>query len=259
MTNAAHPVDRGLPAGRLLLLGLQHMAIMYTGCIAVPLVIGSALHLDNASIALLVNADLFVAGLATLVQSVGIGRLFGVRLPVVAGATFTVVNPMILIAAQYGITAVYGAMIASGVFGLLIARPFAALIRFFPPLVSGTLLLVIGISLLGPGTAMIGGHDTGDPSYGDPANLGLAFGVIALVVLFTRVLRGFLGQIGPLVALIAACPDRDSARPHALLRRRRRELVRAGLAIPLRSTDVPGRRRGVDVRGDAGVVHRNDR
>ncbi|PKV92385.1 NCS2 family nucleobase:cation symporter-2 [Amycolatopsis echigonensis] len=203
MTNAAHPVDRGLPAGRLLLLGLQHMAIMYTGCIAVPLVIGSALHLDNASIALLVNADLFVAGLATLVQSVGIGKVFGVRLPVVAGATFTVVNPMILIAAQYGLTAVYGAMIASGVFGLLIARPFAALIRFFPPLVSGTLLLVIGISLLGPGTAMIGGHDTGDPSYGAPANLGLAFGVIALVVLFTRVLRGFLGQIGPLVALIA--------------------------------------------------------
>ncbi|GAA3552749.1 nucleobase:cation symporter-2 family protein [Amycolatopsis ultiminotia] len=202
MTNSPHPVDRGLPAGRLLLLGLQHMAIMYTGCIAVPLIVGSALHLDDASVALLVNADLFVAGLATLVQSVGIGRVFGIRLPVVAGATFTVVNPMILIAAQYGITAVYGAMIVSGVFGLLIAKPFAALIRFFPPLVSGTLLLVIGVSLLGPGAAMIAGHDTGDPSYGDPANLGLAFGVVALVVLFTRVLRGFLGQIGPLVALV---------------------------------------------------------
>ncbi|MEW2500431.1 nucleobase:cation symporter-2 family protein [Amycolatopsis sp. NPDC047767] len=196
-----HPVDQGLPAGRLLLLGLQHMAIMYTGSVAVPLIVGSALKLDAATIALLVNADLFVAGIATLVQSIGIGKLIGVRLPVVAGATFTVVNPMILIASQYGLTAVYGSMIASGVFGLLLARPFAKMIRFFPPLVSGTLLLVIGISLLGPGAAMIAGHDTEAPDYATPSHLGIALGVVALIVLLTRVLRGFVAQIAPLVAL----------------------------------------------------------
>ncbi|MEV4596264.1 nucleobase:cation symporter-2 family protein [Amycolatopsis sp. NPDC049253] len=196
-----HPVDQGLPAGRLLLLGLQHMAIMYAGSVAVPLIVGSALKLDAATIALLVNADLFVAGIATLVQSIGIGKLVGVRLPVVAGATFTVVNPMILIASQYGLTAVYGSMIASGVFGLLLARPFAKMIRFFPPLVSGTLLLVIGISLLGPGAAMIAGHDTEAPDYATPSHLGIALGVVALIVLLTRVLRGFVAQIAPLVAL----------------------------------------------------------
>ncbi|WIX80250.1 nucleobase:cation symporter-2 family protein [Amycolatopsis carbonis] len=196
-----HPVDQGLPAGRLLLLGLQHMAIMYTGSVAVPLIVGSALKLDEATIALLVNADLFVAGIATLVQSIGIGKLIGVRLPVVAGATFTVVNPMILIASQYGLTAVYGSMIASGVFGLLLARPFAKMIRFFPPLVSGTLLLVIGVSLLGPGAAMIAGHDTEAPDYATPSHLGIALGVVALIVLLTRVLRGFVAQIAPLVAL----------------------------------------------------------
>ncbi|WP_326567858.1 nucleobase:cation symporter-2 family protein [Amycolatopsis rhabdoformis] len=196
-----HPVDQGLPAGRLLLLGLQHMAIMYTGSVAVPLIVGSALKLDAATIALLVNADLFVAGLATLVQSIGIGKLVGVRLPVVAGATFTVVNPMILIASQYGLTAVYGSMIASGVFGLLLARPFAKMIRFFPPLVSGTLLLVIGVSLLGPGAAMIAGHDTEAPDYGTPSHIAIALGVVALIVILTRVLRGFVAQIAPLVAL----------------------------------------------------------
>ncbi|MEV6896962.1 nucleobase:cation symporter-2 family protein [Amycolatopsis sp. NPDC051372] len=196
-----HPVDQGLPAGRLLLLGLQHMAIMYTGSVAVPLIVGSALKLDAATIALLVNADLFVAGIATLVQSIGIGKLIGVRLPVVAGATFTVVNPMILIASQYGLTAVYGSMIASGVFGLLLARPFAKMIRFFPPLVSGTLLLVIGVSLLGPGAAMIAGHDTEAPDYATPSHLAIALGVVALIVLLTRVLRGFVAQIAPLVAL----------------------------------------------------------
>jgi len=197
-----HPVDQGLPAGRLTLLGLQHMSIMYAGSVAVPLIVGSALKLDTATIGLLVNADLLVAGIATLIQAVGIGKILGIRLPVVAGATFSVVNPMILIAGQYGLPAVYGAMLASGVFGLLIAKPFAKMIRFFPPLVSGTLLLVIGVSLVGPGAAMIAGHDPTSPDYAAPSHIALAFGVIALVVLFTRVLRGFANQIGPLLALV---------------------------------------------------------
>ncbi|HEV7980793.1 nucleobase:cation symporter-2 family protein [Amycolatopsis sp.] len=205
-----HPVDELLPVGKTALLGLQHMSIMYAGSVAVPLIVGSALKLDEPTIGLLVNADLLVAGIATLIQSVGIGKILGIRLPVVAGATFSVVNPMIMIGAQYGMQAVYGAMIASGVFGLLIAKPFAKMIRFFPPLVSGTLLAVIGISLIGPGAAMIAGHDTGAPGYAAPSNIGLAFLVIALLVLFTRFLRGFVSQIGPLLAvaigLVVAIP-----------------------------------------------------
>ncbi|MFK0247049.1 nucleobase:cation symporter-2 family protein [Amycolatopsis azurea] len=197
-----HPVDARPPLPKLTLLGLQHMTIMYAGSVAVPLVVGSALKLDAATIALLVNADLLVAGIATLIQAIGIGKIFGIRLPVVAGATFTVVNPMIMIASQYGMQAVYGAMIASGVFGLLIAKPFAKMIRFFPPLVSGTLLVVIGISLIGPGVGLIAGHDTTAPDYAKPANIALAFGVIAVIILFTRVLRGFANQIGPLLALL---------------------------------------------------------
>ncbi|MDT7727097.1 MAG: uric acid transporter [Actinomycetota bacterium] len=205
-----HPVDEVLPAGRTALLGLQHMSIMYAGSVAVPLIVGGALKLDKPTIGLLVNADLLVAGIATVIQAVGIGKILGIRLPVVAGATFSVVNPMIMIGAQYGMQAVYGAMIASGVFGLLIAKPFAKMIRFFPPLVSGTLLAVIGISLIGPGAAMIAGHDTQDPGYAAPSNIGLAFLVIALLVLFTRFLRGFVSQIGPLLAvaigLVVAIP-----------------------------------------------------
>ncbi|KFU80607.1 nucleobase:cation symporter-2, NCS2 family [Amycolatopsis lurida] len=197
-----HPVDARPPLPKLTLLGLQHMTIMYAGSVAVPLVVGSALKLDTATIALLVNADLLVAGIATLIQAVGIGKIFGIRLPVVAGATFTVVNPMIMIASQYGMQAVYGAMIASGVFGLLIAKPFAKMIRFFPPLVSGTLLMVIGVSLIDPGVGLIAGHDTESPDYAKPANIALAFGVIAVIVLFTRVLHGFASQIGPLLALL---------------------------------------------------------
>ena len=125
---AVHPVDEVLPAPRLFVLGLQHLFIMYAGAVAVPLIVGGALKLPISTIGLLVNADLFVSGIATIIQSVGIGKIFGVRLPVVAGATFTVLSPMIIIAQQYGLAAVYGAMLCSGVFGLLIAKPFSMLI-----------------------------------------------------------------------------------------------------------------------------------
>ena len=86
---AVHPVDEVLPAPRLFVLGLQHLFIMYAGAVAVPLIVGGALKLPITTIGLLVNADLFVSGIATIIQSVGIGKIFGVRLPVVAGATFT--------------------------------------------------------------------------------------------------------------------------------------------------------------------------
>jgi xanthine permease len=196
-----HPVDEVLPLPRLTVLGLQHVLIMYAGAVAVPFLVGKALHLDQATIGLLVNADLLVAGIATFIQAVGVSRIFGVRLPVVAGATFTVVTPMITIGARYGLPAVYGAMLVSGLFGLAIARPFAKVVRFFPPLVSGAVITVIGLSLIGPGAAMIAGHDTEAPDYGAPSHVGLAFLVILLIVVFTRCLRGFLGQVAPLLAL----------------------------------------------------------
>jgi uric acid transporter len=79
---------------------------MYAGAVAVPLIVGGALGLPASTIGLLVNADLLVSGIATVIQSVGIGKIFGVRLPVVAGATFTVLSPMIIVAQQYGLPAV---------------------------------------------------------------------------------------------------------------------------------------------------------
>ena len=83
-----------LPFWRTTLFGIQHVLVMYTGCVAVPLVFGAALGLDTSTIATLVNADLLVAGVITLVQALGIGKLLGARMPVVAGASFTAVTPM---------------------------------------------------------------------------------------------------------------------------------------------------------------------
>jgi uric acid transporter len=196
-----HPVDEVLPAPRLFILGLQHLFIMYAGAVAVPLIVGGALGLPASTIGLLVNADLLVSGIATVIQSVGIGKIFGVRLPVVAGATFTVLSPMIIIAQQYGLTAVYGAMLCSGVFGLLIAKPFSMLVRFFPPLVAGTVICVIGLSLIGADVSLIAGDNPAAKDYGQVSHIALAGLVMLLIVVITRVFRGFISQIAVLLSI----------------------------------------------------------
>jgi uracil-xanthine permease len=231
--DAVHPVDEVLPLPRLLVLGLQHLFIMYAGAIAVPLIVGPAVGLDESDIAILVSADLLVCGIASIIQSAGIGRILGVRLPVVAGATFTVLNPMIIIATSYGGRAglpyVYGAMIIAGIFGLIIAKPFSMIIRFFPPLVTGTVIAMIGLSLIGANVGLIAGDKTstftakipelnaaGQPFLGDDGKVAeminpdsgqvshilLAGVVVVLIVAFARFLRGFLGQTSVLLAIV---------------------------------------------------------
>ncbi|MFE3742977.1 nucleobase:cation symporter-2 family protein [Streptomyces sp. NPDC059134] len=190
------------PPGRLGLLGLQHVLVMYTGCVTVPLVFGAAAKLDTSTIGLLINADLLVAGVITLLQALGVGRILGVRLPVVAGATFTAVTPMILIAGEYGLQAVYGSMIAAGVFGLLVAVPFARAVRFFPPLVSGSVITVIGLSLIGVAAGLIAGQDPAAPDYAAPGRLALAGGIVLFIVVVGRFGRGFLAQLGVLLGLV---------------------------------------------------------
>ncbi|WP_436520114.1 nucleobase:cation symporter-2 family protein [Actinoplanes sp. HUAS TT8] len=197
-----HPVDQRLPFGRLAVLGLQHVLVMYAGCVAVPLIVGGALKLDGSTIAVLVNADLFVAGIVTVIQSLGIGKILGVRLPVVAGATFAALNPMILIGAKYGMPAVYGAILASGVFGLLIAKPFAKIIHLFPPLVTGTVITIIGLSLIDAGAGLIAGNDDSAPGYGQLSHLALSGAIILLIVLINRFTSGFLASLSVLIGLV---------------------------------------------------------
>ncbi|KUL39902.1 nucleobase:cation symporter-2 family protein [Actinoplanes awajinensis] len=198
-----HPVDQMLPFGRLAVLGLQHVLVMYAGCVAVPLIVGGALKLDGSTIAILVNADLFVAGVITVVQSFGIWKIFGVRLPVVAGATFTALNPMILIGAKYGMPAVYGAILVSGVFGLLIAKPFAKVIHLFPPLVTGTVITIIGLSLIDAGAGLIAGNNEDAPGYGSLSHLALAGAIVLLIILLNRFTTGFLASLSVLIGLVA--------------------------------------------------------
>jgi uracil-xanthine permease len=159
---AVHPVDEVLPAPRLFALGLQHVLVMYAGAIAVPLIVGRALKLSPEQVALLISADLFVCGLVTLIQSFGLGKWFGVKLPVMMGVTFAAVGPMVAMANANGgvdgARAIFGAIIGAGVVAILIAPLMSRLLKFFPPVVTGTIIAIIGISLMrvGVGWAMGG-------------------------------------------------------------------------------------------------------
>lgn len=160
-------VDRNLGWRQNLVFGIQHVLMMYVGCVSVPLTIGAALGLDQATVAMLVNADLLVAGVITLIQSLGAGRFAGARMPVVGGAAFAQVATMISIGNTYGLPAIWGCMLAGGVIGLALAWPFSKLLKYFPPLVTGAVLLVLGISLIGvPGGLILG--DEGTDSYARP-------------------------------------------------------------------------------------------
>ena len=161
-TSDVHPVDEKLPTGRLAALGLQHVLVMYAGAIAVPLIVGRALKLSPEQVAMLISADLFACGIVTLIQSLGFTKWFGIKLPVMMGVTFAAVGPMVAFANAVpgvdGARAIFGAIIGAGIVSMIIAPIVSKLLRFFPPVVTGTIIAIIGISLMrvGVGWAMGG-------------------------------------------------------------------------------------------------------
>jgi NCS2 family nucleobase:cation symporter-2 len=193
------PIEAVLPPGQMAAVGLQHVLVMYAGAIAVPLIVGSALHLPKDQRANLIDADLFACGVATLLQCVGFLGV-GIRLPVVMGVTFACVGPIVALGnANLGLPAIYGAVIAAGLFALAIAPVFSRLLRFFPPVVTGTVIATIGITLLAVGIQWSGGGS--GPGFGAPVNLMLAALVLATILSIDRFLRGFWANVAVLLGL----------------------------------------------------------
>ena len=212
-----HPVDRVPPFYQLLPLSVQHVLVMYAGAVAVPLIIGRALKLPPEQVAFLISADLFAGGLATLVQSFGLPGV-GIRLPVMMGVTFASVGPMLSIALQpdLGLLSVYGAVIAAGLFGVLAAPFMRRLLPLFPPVVTGTIILVIGISLMRVGINWAGGGlptftkvvdgvnvSVPNPAYGQLGGLGIALFVLVVILALIRWGRGFVANVSVLLGILA--------------------------------------------------------
>ena len=227
MSATTLPADEILPLPRLAALGLQHVLVMYAGAVAVPLIVGGALGLDGAQKALLISADLFACGLATLVQSLGVPG-FGIRMPVMMGVTFASVAPMLaMISAAKAaageafnpadaLVVIYGAVIFAGILAVLAAPLISRLLPLFPPLVTGTVILVIGVSLMRIGINWAGGGlptltrmvdgvamQAPNPAYGAPENLLIALFVLLVILAITRFARGFLSNIAVLLGTVA--------------------------------------------------------
>ena len=182
-------------------LGIQHVLAMYAGAVIVPLIIGGALGLSSKQLAYLVSLDILTSGIATLLQ-VWQNRYFGIGLPIVLGCTFTAVGPIIAIGGQYGLSAIYGSILVSGIIVMLIATFFGKLIRFFPPVVTGSVVTIIGTTLIPVAMNNVAGGQ-GSPDFGSISNIALAFGTLLFIIILYRFFKGFIRAISILLGLMA--------------------------------------------------------
>jgi NCS2 family nucleobase:cation symporter-2 len=239
------PVDQRLPGAKLAALGVQHVLVMYAGAVAVPLIVGRALRLGPEEVALLISADLFCCGIATLIQSLGATQWFGIKLPVMMGVTFASVAPMVAIAnanpGTAGAQLLFGSIIGAGIVSILIAPLVSRMLRFFPPVVTGTIIAVIGISLMRVGINWIFGNPVGvtapsvvdpayakwladvtspgsslppipkgftivptlpNPKYADLTGVGISAIVLLSILLVVKFAKGFLANISVLLGIV---------------------------------------------------------
>lgn len=191
-----------LTNGKAAALGLQHVLAMYAGAVLVPLLIGGAIGFNSEQMTYLVSIDIFMCGVATLLQ-LFVNRYFGIGLPVVLGCAMQAVSPLILIGSSDGIGVMYGAIIASGIFMLLIAGLFSKIKRFFPPVVTGTVITVIGLTLIPVGIEKMGGGSKTATDFGSGKALFLAFLTVAIILGIQLFAKGFIRSLAIIIGLIA--------------------------------------------------------
>jgi xanthine permease len=185
---------------RLGALGFQHVLAMYAGAVVVPLIVGPAIGMTPEQVAFLISIDLFTCGVASLLQVIG-GKYFGVKLPILMGCAFQAVGPMIVIGKTQGITSVYGAIIAAGMIVVLLSQFMNKIIKFFPPLVTGSVVTIIGTSLIGVAMSDIVGQ-ANTPGFASTTNLFLATVTFLSIVLMQRFFKGYLKSIAILLSLV---------------------------------------------------------
>lgn len=194
-------INEKISVSKLTVLGFQHVLVMYSAAVIVPIILANALQLSNEDLAFLISADLFTCGIATFLQSFGIGRFVGIKLPVVLGCAVITLGPMISIGKSGGLTVLYGAILLSSI--LVFASSFFInkIIKFFPPIVIGSLVTIIGFSLVPIALQdMAGGF--GAENFGDPKNYIVSIFVLIVILLINRFCKGFLKSIAILIGLV---------------------------------------------------------
>ena len=237
---------------KLVPLAIQHVLVMYAGAVAVPLIIGRAVNLPPEQVAFLISADLFACGLATIVQSLGFPGV-GIRLPVMMGVTFASVGPMLSMAAspEIGLLGIYGAVIGAGIFGVLVAPFVSRLLPMFPPVVTGTIILVIGVSLMRVGINWAGGglqtftkvvdgrRRRSQPGVRAADRPGIALFVLVVILSLIKWGQGFVANVAVLLGIIAGAVVAAAGGLMHFEKVATAHMVRHCAAVPFRHARVP--------------------
>ncbi|MFZ2845486.1 MAG: nucleobase:cation symporter-2 family protein [Lactococcus chungangensis] len=178
-------------------LGLQHLLAMYSGSILVPIMIAGALGYSTKELTYLISTDIFMCGVATFLQ-LQVNKYFGIGLPVVLGVAFQSVAPLSIIGAKLGSGAIFGSIIVSGLIVILISGFFSKIRKFFPPLVTGSVITTIGLTLIPVAIGNMG-NNIAKPEL---SSVILAVVTILVILLIHAVTTGFVRSIAILIGLI---------------------------------------------------------
>lgn len=194
-------VDGVPPLREAIPLGLQHIFAMFLSNIAVPIIIAGLVGITGPDLTVLVQSAMVVAGIATIVQCYPIGRV-GARLPVVMGSSFGFLPTNIAIAQGFGISGLLGATFVGGLFCSVLGFFLKPLRKFFPSIVTGTVVLTIGLSLLPTGIQALAGGN-GSPNFGSPLNWAVGLGVMVVVLVLNQFTEGFTKTSSILIGIVA--------------------------------------------------------
>ncbi len=187
-------------------LALQHVVAMIVGCVTPAIIISGAAGIDTADRVILIQASLVVSALATLLQLFPLGKKGGLRLgaglPVILGVSFAYVPSMQAIAEQYGIATILGSQIVGGICAVIVGIMIKKIRKFFPPLIAGTVVFTIGLSLYPTAINYMAGG-TGQPTYGSWQNWTVAIFTLIVVTVLNHFAKGFLKLASILVGMIA--------------------------------------------------------
>ncbi|MEV7611827.1 uracil-xanthine permease family protein [Streptomyces sp. NPDC089799] len=196
-----HPVDESRPRGRILLFGIQHVLVMAATPISAIFLMSATLRLDPALTVKLLSAAFVLSGIGSLIQSLGPWK-FGPRLPFVMLPGGAPLILFIAIAEQHGLRTATGAVILTAAFYFVVLPVFSRLLAFFPSLVIGTMIVIVGVNLVKVGAVLVTGRP-GQPGFADPTNLMLGMATIGFTVVFYLLFTGVLRQLAVMLGLLA--------------------------------------------------------
>lgn len=199
-TQLTYGVDDNPTLLKKLLFGLQHIFAAFGGIIVVPLVISNALGFDGKTSTTLISATILAAGLATIVQARGIGPV-GSRVACIMGTDFTFVSPAISVGGVLGLPGIIGASILGAFFEIILSYFIRPLMKLFPPIVTGTVVCLIGLTLLPVSIDWFAGG-VGAPDYGSMLNISIAMFVLILTLALNRYGKGMLSSASILIGMV---------------------------------------------------------